>query len=107
VTLVNLAAHNPGWATLAKRLCDTFGYDKATAMTSGSEAADAACKIARKWGTKVKGINPDEVLVLGVSENYHGLTSGVWPLMTPGDQAGEKRSPVAINQAPGGFVLAN
>lgn len=58
-------------------------------MVTGAEAADTACKIARKWGVKRKGIAPDDVLILGCSDNYHGLTSGIWPIMNPGAQAGE------------------
>jgi ornithine--oxo-acid transaminase len=69
------------WPPLAKRLCEKFGYEKVTAMTSGAEAADAACKLARGWGVDVKGIAPRDVLVLGTSDNYHGTISGVWPLM--------------------------
>lgn len=53
-------------------------------MVSGAEAADAAVKIARKWGIEVKHIPPQELLVLGCSENYHGLSSGIWPIMNPG-----------------------
>jgi ornithine--oxo-acid transaminase len=60
-----------------------MGYDKVTAMTSGSEATDAACKVARGWGVRVKGIDPNDVLILGTSENFHGFISGVWPLMAP------------------------
>ena len=81
-TLLSLAARGPQWVELADMLCKRFGYEKITAMVSGAEAADTACKIARKWGTKTKRIPPGEGLILGVSENYHGLTSGVWPLMT-------------------------
>jgi hypothetical protein len=33
-----------------------FGYDKFVALTSGGEAADAAVKIARKWGYMAKKI---------------------------------------------------
>lgn len=50
-------------------------------MTSGAEAADTACKLARGWGISTKKIKPADVLVLGTSDNYHGTTSGVWPLM--------------------------
>lgn len=81
VTLINLATHSVEWPNFAEMMCNRFGYDKITAGTSGSEAVDTACKIARKWGVKVKGIPARDVLVLGVSDNYHGLTSGVWPLM--------------------------
>lgn len=52
-------------------------------MTSGAEAVDVACKVARGWGVRVKNIDPKEVLVLGTSENFHGFISGVWPLMEP------------------------
>lgn len=83
-----MSTHYAGWPKLAKELCERFGYDKVTAMVSGAEAADTACKIARKWGIVHKGIDPEEVLVLGTSDNYHGLTSGIWPIMTPGSQEG-------------------
>ena len=53
-------------------------------MTSGSEAADTACKVARKWGLSVKGIPSSEILVLGVGDSYHGLTAGVWNLQNGG-----------------------
>lgn len=52
-------------------------------MTSGSEATDTACKLARGWGVDIKKIDPKDVLVLGTSDNYHGTLSGVWPLMEP------------------------
>jgi ornithine--oxo-acid transaminase len=58
-----------------------FGYDKMVGMVSGTEGADAAVKFARKWGIKRKGIPPRDVLVLGVSDNYHGVGSGIWPIM--------------------------
>lgn len=83
LTLTNLAYHTAAWPDFAQMMCRRFGYDKISAMTSGAEAADTACKIARKWATQVKGVAPEDVLVLGISDNYHGLTSGVWPLMNP------------------------
>ena len=64
-------------------MCSRFGYDKITAAVTGSEAADTAVKIARKWGQQVKGIPARELLILGVGDNYHGLTSGIWPIMNP------------------------
>jgi ornithine--oxo-acid transaminase len=44
-------------------MCKRFGYEKITAMVTGAEAADTACKVARKWGTTIKKIRPDEILV--------------------------------------------
>lgn len=80
----NIAIRDHQWPILAKTLCEKLGYDKVASMTSGAEAADAAVKIARKWGIERKGIPAKELFVLGCSENYHGLSSGIWPLMTPG-----------------------
>lgn len=41
-------------------------------MVTGAEAADAAVKIARKWGIERKGISISELHVLRCSEKYHG-----------------------------------
>ena len=68
-------------------MCERFGYDKMVGMVSGTEGADAAVKFSRKWGIKVKGIKPSEVVVLGVSDNYHGVGSGIWPIMNDMGQA--------------------
>lgn len=81
VCLVNLAGHHALWPPFAEMMCTKFGYDKIISMTSGTEAADTACKLARKWGIKSKGIPANECLVLGVGACYHGLGSSVWPLM--------------------------
>ncbi|RDL32479.1 uncharacterized protein BP5553_08935 [Venustampulla echinocandica] len=80
ITLVNLATHNAGTGPLAERLCKRFGYDKVISATSGSEATDTAVKIARKWGIVKKGIPASEMLIFGVGDSFHGLTSGVWNL---------------------------
>ncbi|KPM39584.1 hypothetical protein AK830_g6980 [Neonectria ditissima] len=86
ITLANMSTHSAEWPLVAKALCTRLGFDKVTPMCTGAEAADTACKIARKWGITNKGIPPEDVLVLGTSENYHGLTAGVWPIMEPFDQ---------------------
>lgn len=66
--------HNPYYGQLAKRLHDLFGYDKFVALTSGAEAADAAVKIARKWGYLQKQIPEGEAWVLTAGRCYHGVT---------------------------------
>jgi ornithine--oxo-acid transaminase len=48
----------------------------AASMSSGSEATDLAIKIARKWGYRVKSIEPNKAKVLTVVGNYHGKTLG-------------------------------
>ncbi|MCJ1385857.1 hypothetical protein MMC17_008981 [Xylographa soralifera] len=83
VPLVNLATHGPKWPKFARMMCQRFHYDKIASMVTGAEAVDTACKVAQKWGCVRKGIASQEVLVLGVAGNYHGLTAGVWGLMAP------------------------
>jgi ornithine--oxo-acid transaminase len=84
--MFNLATHSTYWPPFAKMMCQRFGYDRIAAVTSGTEAADNACKIAVKWGITKKGIKPDECLVLGVGESYHGLGTQVWNLQDPSEK---------------------
>ncbi|RKK76285.1 hypothetical protein BFJ71_g16983 [Fusarium oxysporum] len=86
ITLTNFGTHSAEWPLVAKTLCEKFSYDKCASMVTGAEAADAACKFACKWGIRRKGISPEEVLVLGTSHNYHGVTAGIWPIMDPYSQ---------------------
>ncbi|OQV03844.1 hypothetical protein CLAIMM_08832 [Cladophialophora immunda] len=71
---VNIAFHNPLYGRLAKRLYEVFGYDKFVGMTSGSEAVDAAVKIARKWAYFVKGIRDGSCHILTATACYHGVS---------------------------------
>jgi len=90
--VVNLPYHSPYYGKLAKRLHEVgtgrpkssrlkltcymklFGYEKFVAMTSGAEAADAAAKIARKWGYLRKGIAENQGHILTATACYHGVT---------------------------------
>ncbi|HWH86620.1 MAG TPA: aminotransferase class III-fold pyridoxal phosphate-dependent enzyme [Pseudomonas sp.] len=47
--------HNRGMLSLAERLCDATGSDQAYLLNSGSEACEAAIKLARKWGQLHRG----------------------------------------------------
>ncbi|OQU98353.1 hypothetical protein CLAIMM_04150 [Cladophialophora immunda] len=76
ITLVSRAYHNEHFPRLCKKLCELLNFDKAFAMNSGSEATDLAIKLARRWGYNVKGIRPDEALVVTLAGNYHGKTLG-------------------------------
>ncbi|KAF2501845.1 ornithine aminotransferase [Lophium mytilinum] len=81
--LINTSTHNTRWPVFAEMMCKRFKYDKISAMVTGSEAADLACKITRRHAYEVRGIPAEEVLILAVSDSYHGLSSGVWNLQDP------------------------
>ncbi|KAF4210548.1 hypothetical protein CNMCM8980_004028 [Aspergillus fumigatiaffinis] len=89
ITLTNIATKVGDWAEFTRDMCARFGYDKMVGMVSGTEGADAAVKFARKWGIKRKCIPPRDVLVLGVSDNYHGVGSGIWPIMNDMGQSSD------------------
>ncbi len=77
---INTSTHNSKWPVFAEMMCRRFRYDKISAMVTGAEGADLACKIARRFAHEVRAIPSDQTLVLGVSGNYHGLSGGVWNL---------------------------
>jgi ornithine--oxo-acid transaminase len=53
-------------------LCKTFGYDKMLPMNAGVEAAETACKIARRWGYVKKGIANDQATIIMANGNFWG-----------------------------------
>ncbi len=50
--------------------------DKVLPLNSGTEAVEAAIKIARKWGSEVKGIIYGQVEIIAMNNNFH-LTLGL------------------------------
>ena len=49
---------------------------KYSPLNSGTEAVEAAIKIARKWGSEVKGITDGQVEIIAMNNNFHGRTLG-------------------------------
>ncbi|POF40127.1 aspartate aminotransferase family protein [Pseudomonas laurylsulfativorans] len=47
--------HNRGMLSLAEHLCASTGSDQAHLLNTGSEACEAAIKLARKWGQQHRG----------------------------------------------------
>jgi ornithine--oxo-acid transaminase len=44
----------------AEYLTGLLGFDKMLPMNTGVEACETACKLARRWGYRVKGIPKDK-----------------------------------------------
>ncbi len=77
LTLVSRAFHTdnlgPFCAALA-RLCDK---DMVLPMNSGAEAVESGLKVARKWGTDVKGVPAGRANVIVAENNFHGRTISI------------------------------
>src|ERR1700759_817944 len=77
VTLVSRAFHaeplGPFCAGLAA-LCDK---DMVLPMNSGAEAVESALKVARKWGTDVKGVPAGQANIVVADNNFHGRTISI------------------------------
>jgi len=60
ITLSSRAFHNTTLGHCADYLTELLGYDKLIPMNTGCEADETACKMARRWGYRVKGIPHDQ-----------------------------------------------
>ncbi|WP_448109568.1 aspartate aminotransferase family protein [Pseudomonas azerbaijanoccidentalis] len=65
--------HNRGMLNLAERLCLSTGSDQAYLLNTGSEACEAAVKLARKWGQQHRG-GAAGILVASNGCHGHSLT---------------------------------
>lgn len=61
-------------ALLAKRVCDTVGFDKIFYQNSGTEANEAMIKMARKYGVGKYG--PEKYHIISAKKGFHGRTYG-------------------------------
>ena len=77
LTLTSRAFHNNLLGEYEKYITAYFGYDKVLPMNTGVEAVETAIKLARHWGYKVKGIEPNQAKIIMCSDNFHGRTTGV------------------------------
>lgn len=77
-TLINpgFGLHNRGMLNLAERLCTSTGSDQAYLLNTGSEACEAAIKLARKWGLQHRG-GASRIIV--ASKGCHGRSLGTIP----------------------------
>ena len=61
---------NTSLPAAAKYICDKTGYDMFLPQSTGSEACEAAVKLARKWAYTRKGVQDGHAQVL--------FTGGSW-----------------------------
>jgi acetylornithine/N-succinyldiaminopimelate aminotransferase len=65
--------HNRGMLSLAEHLCASTGSDQAYLLNTGSEACEAAIKLARKWGQQHRG-GASRIIV--ANNGCHGRSLG-------------------------------
>jgi ornithine aminotransferase len=77
VTLVSRAFHSDRLAPFCAALAELCGKDMVLPMNSGAEAVESALKVARKWGTDVKGVPADTSNIVVARNNFHGRTTTI------------------------------
>jgi ornithine--oxo-acid transaminase len=85
LTLTSRAFHSNLLGHYEKYITDFFGYDKVLPMNTGVEAVETAIKLARRWGTQIKGIENEKSKIVVCSHNFHGRTTGVISFSTDPD----------------------
>lgn len=56
----------------AEYLCNLLGFDKYLPSSSGVEACESACKLARRWGYVVKKVEPNKASILMANGCFWG-----------------------------------
>jgi ornithine--oxo-acid transaminase len=58
-------------------LADLCGKEAVVPMNSGAEAVETAIKVARRWGYRVKGVEPGTATIIVFDGNFHGRTTTI------------------------------
>lgn len=74
LTLVSRAFHSDRLGPFCAALAQLCGKDMVLPMNSGAEAVESAIKVARKWGTDVKGVPTGQANIVVADNNFHGRT---------------------------------
>jgi ornithine--oxo-acid transaminase len=77
VTLVSRAFHAEPLGRFCAALAALCGKDMVLPMNSGAEAVESALKVARKWGTDIKGVPIDRANIVVADNNFHGRTISI------------------------------
>jgi ornithine--oxo-acid transaminase len=77
LTLVSRAFHSDRLGPFCAALAELCGKDMVLPMNSGAEAVESGIKVARKWGTDVKGVPAGEGNIVVAHNNFHGRTTTI------------------------------
>ncbi|MAE71330.1 MAG: ornithine--oxo-acid transaminase [Gemmatimonadetes bacterium] len=76
-TLTSRAFHNDRMGEFLEKLCAYTGFEMALPMNTGAEAVETAIKLARRWGSLVKGVENGRQRIIVCEDNFHGRTSTI------------------------------
>jgi ornithine--oxo-acid transaminase len=74
ITLTSRAFRNDKLGEFYQTLSVLTGYELTLPMNTGAEAVETALKTVRKWGYRVKGVEPDRAEIIVCDGNFHGRT---------------------------------
>ena len=77
MTLVSRAFHSDRLGPFCAALAELCGKDMVLPMNSGAEAVESGIKVARKWGTDVKGVPAGQGNIVVAHNNFHGRTTTI------------------------------
>jgi ornithine aminotransferase len=77
VTLVSRAFHAEPLGPFCAELATLCGKSMVLPMNSGAEAVESGIKVARKWGTDVKGVPAGASNIVVAHNNFHGRTTTI------------------------------
>jgi ornithine--oxo-acid transaminase len=72
LTQTSRAFHNTQMGAFSQQLCDLLGYEKFLPSSTGVEACESACKLARRWGYVVKGVEHDKASIVMANGCFWG-----------------------------------
>ncbi|MGK2879486.1 MAG: ornithine--oxo-acid transaminase [Mycobacterium sp.] len=77
ITLASRAFHTDRLGPFCAALARLCGKDMVLPMNSGAEAVESGLKVARKWGTEVKGVPGGSGNIIVAHNNFHGRTISI------------------------------
>ncbi len=77
LTLTGRHVIYPELALFSEVLAEYTGLEMVLPMNSGAEAVETAIKTARRWGYRVKKVEPDSAEIIVMDRNFHGRTISV------------------------------
>lgn len=77
VTLTSRAFRNDQLPLFCRELAEICEMEMVLPMNTGAEAVETAIKAARRYGYRIKGIEPDRAEIIVCANNFHGRTTTI------------------------------